>query len=86
MCTAYCSPLASGDFDHHTLFRCELRKLTELYDDEDLAGSPNNVWPDDPTWLTYTDEGLWATKVSGGRQLIERLMADDELETVVLDF
>jgi hypothetical protein len=85
MCTAYCSPLASGDFDHHTLFRCELRKLTELYDDEDL-GSPNNVWPDDPTWLTYTDEDLWATKVSGGRQLIERLMADDELETVVLDF
>jgi len=29
---------------------------------------------------------LWATKVSGSRQLIERLMADDELETVVLDF
>jgi hypothetical protein len=29
---------------------------------------------------------LWATKVSGNRQLIERLMADDELETVVLDF
>jgi hypothetical protein len=25
MCTAYCSPLASGDFDNHPLFRCELR-------------------------------------------------------------
>jgi hypothetical protein len=85
-CNAYYSPLASGDFDHHTVFRCELRELTKLYDDEDLAGSPNNVWPDDRPWLTFTDEDLWATKVSGSRELIERLMADDELETVALDF
>jgi hypothetical protein len=44
------------------------------------------VWPDDRPWLTFTDEDLWATKVSGSRELIERLMADDELETVALDF
>lgn len=86
MCSAYCSPLASSDFDNHTVFRCELQELREIYDNEGLAGSPNNVWPDDRTWLTYTDEDLWATKVSGSRQLIERLIADDEVETVVLDF
>jgi hypothetical protein len=85
-CFAYRSPLASRDFDQHTVFRCELRELMELYDNEDLAGSPNNIWPDDRVWLTFTDADLWATKVSGSRDLIGRLMADHELETVVLAF
>jgi hypothetical protein len=57
-----------------------------LYEEEELAGSPNNVWPDDRSWLTFTDEDLWATKVSGGAELVDRLIADTELETVLLPF
>jgi hypothetical protein len=56
ICTSYCSPLASSDFDNVTAFRCELEELTSLYDSEELAGSPNNTWPDDRSWLTFTDE------------------------------
>jgi hypothetical protein len=76
----------SGDFDGKTVFRCELRQLIDLYDDENLSGSPNNFWPDDRSWLTLTDEDLWATKVSGSRNLIGRLLEVENLETVVLDF
>jgi hypothetical protein len=85
-CTSYYSPLASSDFDNLTVFTCELRELTGLYDDEELAGSPNNMWPDDRSWLTFTDEDLWATKVNGSPELINRLIADTELETVPLQF
>lgn len=86
MCTAYCSPLASSDFDNHTVFRCDVRELTELYDNESLSGSPNNIWPDDKSWFTFTDEDLWATKVSGSPDLVERLLKDVDLEAVALDF
>jgi hypothetical protein len=86
MCTAYFSPLASGDFESKTIFRCNLYQLIELYDDENLSGSPNNIWPDDRSWFTLTDEDLWATKVSGSRNLIGRLLDVADLETVVLDF
>jgi hypothetical protein len=85
-CFAYYSPVACGVFDELTVFRCELGELMALYDAKELSGSPSNVWPDDKSWLVYTDSDLWATKVSGGRELIDRLLDDDEIETVVLDF
>ena len=49
-------------------------------------GAPNNIWPDDKAWFTYTDYDLWATKVSGSQDLIARILEDDELEGVILDF
>jgi hypothetical protein len=85
VCTAYRSPLASSDFDNHTVFECELRELSGLYDFEG-PGAPNNIWPDDKAWFTYTDHDLWASKVSGSQDLIARVLEDDELEGVILDF
>jgi hypothetical protein len=87
MCTAYRSAVMTGDFDHHTVFRCELGELPNLYDETETShGAPNNIWPDDRSWFTYTDADLWATKVSGSHNLVRRLLADDQIEAVTLDF
>jgi hypothetical protein len=85
-CTAYRAPLASSDWpsDDHTVFECELRELIGLYEYEG-SGAPNNIWPDDRSWFTYTDFDLCATKVSGSQDLIARILEDDELEGVILD-
>jgi hypothetical protein len=85
-CFAFYAMVMTGDYDHDTLYTAELRELIELYDDEDLPGSPSNIWPDDRSWLVYTDADLWATKVSGSAELIARLRADPELEVVTLPF
>jgi hypothetical protein len=85
VCTAYRAPIVTVDFDNHTVFECEFRELFGLYDSEG-DGAPNNIWPDDRAWFTYTDYDLWATKVSGSQDLIARILEDDELEGVILDF
>jgi hypothetical protein len=87
VCTAYRAPLASWDWpeEDHTVFECELRELIGLYESEG-HGAPSNIWPDDRAWFTYTDWDLWATKVSGSQDLIARILEDDELEGVILDF
>jgi len=85
VCRAYRAPLATGDLDDHTVFECKLRELFGLYESGG-SGGPNNIWPDDKAWFTYTDWDLWATKVSGSQDLIARILEDDELEGVVLDF
>ena len=85
VCTAYRSPLVTVDFDNHTVFECELRELFGLYESEG-PGAPNNIWPDDKASFTYTDHDLSATKVSGSQDLIARILEDDELEGVILDF
>lgn len=72
--------------EQDTIYTCELRQLIDLYDQEDLPGSPSNIWPRDRSWFLYTDADLWATKVSGRSDLIERLLADRELEAVLLRF
>lgn len=45
ICTSYCSPLASSDFDNLTVFRCELRELPVLYDDGNSRGRPTRCGP-----------------------------------------
>ncbi len=74
------------EFDENTIYTGALTELVDLYDDDDLPGSPSNIWPDDKAWFIYTDYDLWATKVSGSADLISRLAADPELETVSLSF
>jgi hypothetical protein len=83
-CLSYYSPFTTNSHDMHTVYRCELGDLLHLYDDQD--GSPGNFWPEDRTWLVYTDQDLWASKVSGSRELIEQVKTDGELETIELDF
>ena len=87
VCTAHRALLASSDWpsDNHTVFQGELRELIGLYESDGM-GAPNNIWPDDRAWFTYTDYDLWATKVSGSQDLIARVLEDDELEGVILDF
>ena len=43
---------------------------------------PNNLWPEDRSWFTLTDADLSATQVSGPRELIDRVSAHPELETL----
>jgi hypothetical protein len=86
MCMAYRSALWTGDFDERTMFRCELGELPDLYDETEASqGTPNNIWPDDRSWFTYTDFDLWATRVSGDHDLVRRLLADAQIETVSID-
>jgi hypothetical protein len=83
-CITYRSPLATGDFNNHTLHRCLLNQLSDLYDER--SGAPSNLWPEDRAWFIYTDWDLWATKVSGSPSLIDGLRAHPALETVTLRF
>jgi len=81
-CHAYYTPVASGGFDSVALFRGPLEAVPGLVDArEHRFGSPSNFWPDDRSWLVYTDWDLWATKVSGSHPLIEDLIADPGIET-----
>jgi len=84
-CWCFYAPAASHDWDHPTVYRCVLRLLAALYEDEE-DGSPSNIWPVDRSWFVYTDADLWGTKISGSHELISCLVADDELETVELGF
>lgn len=83
-CTAFYGMCASGDFDEPVLFTGRLAELVGLYDEEDLPGSPSNVWSSDLSWFVYTDWDLWGTKISGAHELIDALQLDDVLETVQL--
>jgi hypothetical protein len=67
-----------------TLYRGLIRDLDLFSDDADFGGSPTNIWPEDGSWLVYTDWDLSATKVCGSPSLIDGLIQDSELETVVL--
>ena len=81
-CVAFYALYASGELDEPVAYEGRLQDLVALYDDED--GSPSNVWPRDESWFVYTDWDLWATKVSGSADLIDRLIRDGELEAVLL--
>lgn len=44
--------------------------------------APNNMWPSDRSWLSYTDCDLSATRVNGSQLLVDAICADPTLETV----
>lgn len=85
-CFAFYDSLLSYDMATPRLFDGRLSELIGLYDDEQVPGSPSNVWSHDRSWLIYTDWDLWATKVSGDGGLIAALEGDSLLETVRLPF
>jgi hypothetical protein len=84
-CYAFYGACAVGEFDEVVVYAGELGELAALYDHRDVEGSPSNIWPDDRSWMVYTDWDLWGTKVSGDPSLTESLLADSELEAVSLD-
>ena len=64
-------------------FRGPVGAIRGLVDErESRIGTPSNFWPVDKAWFVYTDWDLWATKVSGSRDLVERLVADPRIETL----
>ena len=72
----------SGD-EQHAAFTGVLGEALDLLDLplDGLNNGPQNVWDLAETWIVYTDYDLWATRVSGPSDLIDRLVNDDRLET-----
>ncbi|WP_370948581.1 hypothetical protein AB5J62_13650 [Amycolatopsis sp. cg5] len=84
-CYAYYASVPSGDWDEPTLFSGPLDAIPDLVGGPDaMAATPSNIWPADRSWFVYTDWDLWATRVSGSRELIAELGADPDLETVAV--
>lgn len=67
--------------DDDVVYELRLDEVLDLYDDPAVPGSPMNLWPRDSTWLVYSDWDLWATKVSGSRELIAAVADDPAIET-----
>ena len=44
--------------------------------------TPSNFWPEDRSWLVFTDYDLWATRVYGTAELIASLEEAPDLETL----
>lgn len=82
---AYYSPLTLGatDFENLHVRNGRLGDAKILYDNPDVAFSPSNLWAEDHSWVACTDYDLWATKVAGPRALIDALLNDTEIETVL---
>lgn len=59
-----------------------LGEIGSLYDHADVTGSPSNIWPEDRSWVVWTDHDLWGTRVRGSASLIQALERDSELETI----
>jgi hypothetical protein len=82
---AFYGLLAMRDWSE-LLFTASLRELGSLYDDPAVSGSPSNIWPIDRAWFVYTNHDLSGTRVSGSRNLIDVLRADETIDTVNLDW
>ncbi|MCW2540785.1 MAG: hypothetical protein JWN95_2510 [Frankiales bacterium] len=84
MCTAYYVQWASfpepGQPEPPSLFRGRLDDVQALTRNPSWKWSPQNVWPDDHSWVVYTDYDLWATRVSGSTAMLEQLSEDSFLE------
>ena len=64
------------------MFAGRLSDAADLVKGRGLSCTPSNLWPDDRSWLVYTDADLMATKVSGSAALIAELVNDVHLETL----
>lgn len=65
-------------------YRGPISRVADLVDLEaGRTSTPSNFWAVDRSWFVYTDWDLWATKVSGSRALIDAIVADENLETLV---
>lgn len=84
-CFAYYAPLSGGGWDEQAVYEGPLAAIPSMVGDGGYRRTPSNIWPTDHSWLVYTDSDLWGTKVSGRRDLVTALEADDVLETITLD-
>ncbi|MCP3877319.1 MAG: hypothetical protein GY701_02830 [Sulfitobacter sp.] len=84
-CVAAYGLVAAGALEEATrCFRGPIGRVQELIDrNEWRIGTPSNIWPLDRSWFVYTDWDLWGTKVSGSQALIDQLITDPDLETLV---
>ena len=81
-CYAYYGSLVCRDWNDSGIYFCSLGDILTAYTSPHFYGTPSNLWPDDRSWMVYTDSDLWGTKVSGSRELIASLQEDELLETV----
>ncbi|WP_156937552.1 hypothetical protein [Haloglycomyces albus] len=79
----YCE-LQFMEFDEPYVLRGTLKDLTKLTDGPAMS-SPHNMWPDDRSWVTYTDFDLWGTKIVGTPELEKALESDPEFETIRIE-
>ncbi len=54
--------------------------MRALFDRPGYFSSPQNVWPDDRSWVLYTDSNAWATLISGSTDLIEDILHCPDLK------
>ncbi|MGW1071219.1 hypothetical protein [Streptomyces sp. NPDC002537] len=85
-CFAYDNPLMmwTFDFDNLHVLSGRLRDAQALYDIDEPDFSPSNLWPEDRSWIVYTDYDLRGTKIVGPTALIDTLVGDTEIEAVRL--
>ncbi|MFJ5927023.1 hypothetical protein ACIQF6_30975 [Kitasatospora sp. NPDC092948] len=85
-CLAYYNPMTLGldDFKTQHVVTARLGDALALFDYPEAEFTPANFWPQDRSWLLWTDYDLWATKVVGPTALIEAVLTDPELEALRL--
>lgn len=69
----------------HPLLEATADELLDNYASSPAAGSGQNWWPADRSWLVYTDYDLSTTNVLGTEDLIAEIVSDEFLETVHID-
>lgn len=80
---AYYCPLITGDYDHPVTYRCRLGDLEQILSPRGPYDfTPSNLWPADRSWLVWTDYDLWASHVSGPRDLIDAVRRHPHLDTL----
>jgi hypothetical protein len=80
-CYFHPSALTTGNYDENVAYEGQLSEVFELISDGQ-GFSPSNFWPADRAWFVYTDYDLWATRVSGSRELIAELESGAEVESL----
>ena len=48
--------------------------------------TPDNIWPADRSWLLWTHQDLWGTRLIGSGSVVAAVEADTELETVAFAY
>ena len=83
MCLCYYSALSCGSESPEGLVvKVAMGDLRDLYDFDRVSGSPSNIWPEDRSWLVWTDSDLNSTCVRGPWTLVAEVEADPEFETI----
>lgn len=70
----------------HQVTRAEGVDAVLEFTERNRAGIPPMLWyPEDESWVVFTDQDSCATHLGGPRDLVDAVLADPELEAVPLD-